>query len=519
MAVILAAGVFPSCARDEGSVGAGEDTASAEETADGGDDMNPYTYLGPGFAYGDGILTASAAVKDNTEEKISGAFAETDFENYSAEITLKPDALFTSAGLLFAASESTAYDGVEGYAFMVRDKRVYLYDLTGSAVSGLMPKELASKSVERAKTGSEIRLRVDKDGKTYRCYYLDDMDGVEPWPEFEFVLTEHRGTGIGAVDNGHGAVFTGLAVKEMAPSGAEQGQVYRNPVFRDFQAADPGVLKVDGKYYCYSTSAPIGYYVYVSEDLVNWSNEGLCMGEAWGLNRSGYYWAPEVVRRADGKFVMVASVEEHLGFAVADSPLGPFIPEKSWTFDKTIDGHIFLDEDGRGYLFCVSWRSGHDYGIWAYALEDDLVTVKQETEVQVISPTDAWEQVSGRVTEGPFVLKHNGKYYLTYSGNGYDAKEYAVGYAVSDSPLGPYEKYKANPILSYTSKLYGPGHHSFTVSPDGSELIIVYHTHASTTAVHPRTICIDRARFAPTESGVDRMEIFGPTHTAQEYPK
>jgi len=226
-----------------------------------------------------------------------------------------------------------------------------------------------------------------------------------------------------------------------------------------------------------------------------------------------------VVRRADGKFVMVASVEEHLGFAVADSPLGPFIPEKSWTFDKTIDGHIFLDEDGRGYLFCVSWRSGHDYGIWAYALEDDLVTVKQETEVQVISPTDAWEQVSGRVTEGPFVLKHNGKYYLTYSGNGYDAKEYAVGYAVSDSPLGPYEKYKANPILSYTSKLYGPGHHSFTVSPDGSELIIVYHTHASTTAVHPRTICIDRARFAPTESGVDRMEIFGPTHTAQEYPK
>ena len=519
MAVILAAGVFPSCARDEGSVGAGEDIASAEETADGGDDMNPYNYLGPGFSYGDGILTASAAVEDNTEEKISGAFAETDFENYSAEITLKPDALFTSAGLLFAASESTAYDGVEGYAFMVRDKRVYLYDLTGSAVSGLMPKELASKSVERAKTGSEIRLRVDKDGKTYRCYYLDDMDGVEPWPEFEFVLTEHRGTGIGAVDNGHGAVFTGLAVTEMAPSGAEQGQVYRNPVFRDFQAADPGVLKVDGKYYCYSTSAPIGYYVYVSEDLVNWSNEGLCMGEAWGLNRSGYYWAPEVVRRADGKFVMVASVEEHLGFAVADSPLGPFIPEKSWTFDKTIDGHIFLDEDGRGYLFCVSWRSGHDYGIWAYALEDDLVTVKQETEVQVISPTDAWEQVSGRVTEGPFVLKHNGKYYLTYSGNGYDAKEYAVGYAVSDSPLGPYEKYKANPILSYTSKLYGPGHHSFTVSPDGSELIIVYHTHASTTAVHPRTICIDRARFAPTESGVDRMEIFGPTHTAQEYPK
>ena len=496
------------------------------ETADeGGEDMTPYTYLGKNYTLEGDTLIAAPATDDRAAEIFSGAFLPADSADnltLTAEITLTLDSLYSSAGILFCASESKSYDGIEGYAFMIRDKRVYLYDLTGSAYSGLMVKELASKSVERPKTGAEIRLRVDRSGKTYRCYYLDDLDGVDPWPEFEFFLTEHRGTGVGAVDNGHGASFSNLTVSEMDGYGFTQASgtmTYRNPVFRDSQAAEPGVLKVDGKYYCYSTSAPIGYYVYVSEDLVHWTNEGLCMGEAWGLSRSGYYWAPEVVRRADGKYVMVASVEEHLGFATADSPLGPFIPEKSWTFDKTIDGHIFLDEDGHGYLFCVSWREGHDYGIWAYALEDDLVTVKAETEVQVISPTDAWEQVSGRVTEGPFVLKHNGKYYLTYSGNGYDAKEYAVGYAIADSPLGPYKKYAANPILSYTSKLYGPGHHSFTVSPDGEELIIVYHTHASTTAVHPRTICIDRARFAPTASGVDRLEIFGPTHTPQEVPK
>ena len=509
-----------SCRKDAVSDpgdGVGE-SAAEDETADGGEEVNPYTYLGPGYTFSDGTLTAAPTTKDKAETQFSGAFMDAEAENYRLDVTLTLDSLTSSAGVLFAASESQAYDGIEGYAFTLRDKRVYLYDLTGSSLSGLMPAELASKSVERPKTGAEIRLRVEKSGNVYRCYYLDDAEGVEPWPEFEFVLTDHRGKGVGAADNGHGAVFTSLSCVA-APEKPLSGKTYRNPVFRDLQAADPGVLKADGKYYCYSTSAPIGYYVYVSDDLVNWKNEGLCMSEAWGLSRSGYYWAPEVVRRADGKFVMVCSVEEHLGFAVADSPLGPFIPEKSWTFDKTIDGHIFLDEDGRGYLFYVSWRSGHDYGIWACELEDDLVTVKPETEVPVISPTDAWEQVSGRVTEGPFVLKHSGLYYLTYSGNGYDAKEYAVGYAVSKSPLGPYEKYKANPILSYTSKLYGPGHHSFTTSPDGSELIIVYHTHASTTAVHPRTICIDRARFAPTDAGVDRLEIFGPTHTAQEYPK
>ena len=525
IALILSAVLFLSlfsCSKPAQIQPGSEQEGPGTDGADsGGETVNPYTYLGPNYTFDGEKLTAAPTAADTFTEVYSGAF--TDFpadetENCTAELSLTLDNVYSGAGLLFAASESAAYDGIEGYVFLIRDKRVYLYDLTGSSYSGLVAKELASKSVERPKSGSDIRLRVVKTGNVYRCYYLDDMEGVEPWPEFEFSLAEHKGKGFGAADNGHGARFSSLTVTSFEYAEPEGWNYYRNPVFREFQAADPGVLKVDGNYYCYSTSAPIGYYVYVSEDLVNWTNAGLCMGEAWGLSRSGYYWAPEVVRRADGKFVMVASVEEHLGFAVADSPLGPFVPEKNWTFDRTIDGHIFLDEDGRGYLFCVSWREGHDYGIWAYELEDDLVTVKRETEVQVISPTDAWEQVSGRVTEGPFVLKHGGKYYLTYSGNGYDAKEYAVGYAVSDSPLGPYEKYKANPILSYTSKLYGPGHHSFTTSPDGSELIIVYHTHASTTAVHPRTICIDRARFAPTASGVDRLEIFGPTHLGQRYP-
>ena len=77
MAATLLAGLFPACARDEGSGGGGEETTAAEETADGGVDMNPYTYLGPGFTYGDGILTASAMAKDNAEELFSGAFAQT----------------------------------------------------------------------------------------------------------------------------------------------------------------------------------------------------------------------------------------------------------------------------------------------------------------------------------------------------------------------------------------------------------------------------------------------------------
>ncbi len=508
-----------ACSDDESSAA---EAVELTENNDGEESMvyqNEYAYISDNYTFGIDTVSADAVTDDMFEQVFGAAFgaADIDGENYAVEVDVKLNNAIASGGIIFGAKKSEFYDGFEGYALMMRDRRLYLYEITGSAQSGTVVNQLADKVVKPSKSSRDGRLRVEKDGNTYRMYYLDDMDGVEPWPEFEFVLTAAKTTNVGYIDNGHGAEFGGFEVTSYsAPE--KSGKTYKNPVFGELQAADPGVLKYDGRYYCYSTSAPIGYYVYVSDDLVNWENKGLCCDMAWNVNKNGYYWAPEVIEK-NGKFYMIMSVDEHLGFAVADSPLGPFIPEETWLFEKTIDGHIFVDDDGKAYLFYVSWRDGHEYGIYGCELEDDIVTVKKGTEKLIIKPDDSWEKTEGAVTEGPFVLKHNGYYYLTYSGNGYTSKYYAIGYAVSDTPLGKYERYESNPILSYTSKLYGPGHHSFTVSPDGSELIIVYHVHASTTTVHPRKICIDRARFAPTESGVDRLEIYGPTHTSQRYPK
>ncbi len=503
-----------------------EETSESSETLTlesdtGANDMaeNKFTYAGANYTFSGTEIIAAKTASNSSEQLYSGAFYEDSITagNFAAEVEMSLDSLYSAGGLLFRASSSEVYDGFDGYALMIRDRKIYLYEIGGSSSSGMIFTELGRRAIEDYKSGDTLKLRIERDSNTVRMYYLDDMDGVEPWPEFEFVLNEYRGTGIGVVDNGQGVSFNNLTVMEYtAPKKSEQ--LYKNPVFGEEQAADPGVLYWDGTYYCYSTSAPIGYYVYTSTDLVNWKNEGLCCEAAWGIDKAGYYWAPEVVEH-NGKFYMIMSVDEHLGFAVADSPLGPFIPEETWLFNKTIDGHIFIDDDGRAYLFYVSWRDGHEYGIYGCELEDDIVTVKPNTEVHLLSPKESWEKVDGGVTEGPFVLKHNGVYYLTYSGTGYTSPSYAVGYATSDSPLGEYTRYNGNPILSYTSKLYGPGHHSFTTSPDGSELIIVYHVHSSTTEVHPRKICIDRARFVPTESGIDRLEIYGPTHTSQEYPK
>ena len=516
-ALLLSASLLPLAGCTSGSMQTEQETSGSVTEIPAAEE-NRFSVFGENYSFDGTTITAAVSAPNNFEQVFSGAFYEDSLleGDFAAEVEVTLHSLYSSGGLLFRASSAEDYDGYEGYALMIRDRKLYLYEAGGSKSFGMSFTELGRVSIEDYKRGTALRLRAEREGNTFRLYYLDDADGVEPWPEFEFVLNSCRGTGIGVADNGHGVTFDNLTLT-MYEAPEKSGSTYKNPVFGEAQAADPGVLFYDGKYYCYSTSAPIGYYVYTSDDMVNWKNEGLCCDMAWGISKSGYYWAPEVIEH-NGKFYMIMTVDERIGFAVADSPLGPFIPEKTWLFDKTIDGHVFIDDDGQAYLYYVSWRDGHEYGIYGCELEDDIVTVREGTEVQLLKPKEAWEKVDGNVTEGPFLLKHNGIYYLTYSGTGYTSPDYAVGYATSDQPLGTYARYEGNPILSRTEKLYGPGHHSFTTSPDGSELFIVYHVH-NTSEVHPRKICIDRARFAPTSSGTDRLEIFGPTHTAQEYPK
>ena len=147
-------------------------------------------------------------------------------------------------------------------------------------------------------------------------------------------------------------------------------------------------------------------------------------------------------------------------------------------------------------------------------MNEDLLSVKFETERLICVGDEAWEQHTPpcRTVEGPFVLKHKGKYYLTYSANDCCDPYYAVGFATADSPFGPFEKYEKNPILSKTDAVNGTGHHSFTTTKDGKQLICVYHCHQDLSTVHPRMTCIDPAQFVYDETlGFDILQILGPT--------
>jgi beta-xylosidase len=252
------------------------------------------------------------------------------------------------------------------------------------------------------------------------------------------------------------------------------------------------VIKVGDTYYLYATTHTRGYDVYVGKDLVHWENKGLAFDDP----RRGV-WAPDVFhnKRGDGKFYLYytdnmtgvprSGMNKQIGVAVADSPLGPFV-DQGVLATHSIDAHLFQDDDGRLYLYYVDLAGG--FKIIAQPMADPAR--KQGEATTVIRPTEPWEKRSGEVTEGPFMLKHQGTYYLTYSGTGADSPDYAIGYATSKSPTGPFEKYARNPIAHRGGQVLGPGHHCVIAAPNG-RLWIVYHQKWNADRSFHRFLAID----------------------------
>ncbi|HSC82076.1 MAG TPA: family 43 glycosylhydrolase, partial [Pseudomonas sp.] len=118
----------------------------------------------------------------------------------------------------------------------------------------------------------------------------------------------------------------------------------------------------------------------------------------------------------------------------------------------------------------------------------------------LLEPTLAWEKgFFLDITEGAWMYKHADTYYLMYSGGETMFGEYAMGYATSNSPLGPFVKYPGNPILRSTSAedgkpgIYSPGHHSIVRDDEGTDWVI-YHQKKSywDVSLSRRYICRDR---------------------------
>lgn len=260
--------------------------------------------------------------------------------------------------------------------------------------------------------------------------------------------------------------------------------------------ADPYILLDGDTYYSYGTHADDGIAYYTSNDLQVWSSQGLALHKS-NTTEDQRFWAPEVYKMGN-RYIMYYSANEHLFAATADSPRGPFKQVGGYMLqtligdEKCIDSSVFIDDDGRIYLFFVRFTDGNC--IWMCELQSDGITPVEGSLRHCISVSAAWEQKMARVCEGPFVIKRNNIYYLTYSANHYQSPDYGVGYAQTRSLTGTWKKYSGNPILQRRDNLIGTGHHSLFTDKEG-QLRIVFHAHDTETNIHPRRMYIGTVAF------------------------
>ena len=266
-------------------------------------------------------------------------------------------------------------------------------------------------------------------------------------------------------------------------------ETFYSPIYGKIGIGDPTVIHHDGKYYLYPTGDNHSYYVYIATDLVQWKKGPMVFWSA----ESGV-WAPDVLfNPPDKKFYLYYTVNRRVGVAVADSPEGVF-EDLGTLINNAIDANMFLDDDGRYYLYYA------EYPAFRVHVQPMETPVRKKGEpLEIIRPDKRWEMKQREVNEAPWMLKREGTYYLLYSGGGPDTEDYAIGYAASKSPIGPFSKYAGNPIVKKGDGVFGPGHCATIKTPDG-KLWMIYHQKREGKKGWDRIICIDALWF--DEKGV-----------------
>jgi len=214
------------------------------------------------------------------------------------------------------------------------------------------------------------------------------------------------------------------------------------------RTADPsGHVWADGRMYLYTShdeECQVDFFmkdwhVFSSADLVHWTDHGVVLSVndlSWADN---YAWAPDAAYK-NGKYYFVfpagTGVKDRkhpenstkwmgIGVAVSDSPAGPFkdaIGGPLWTEPYANDPSLFIDDDGKAYLYF------HGGGDWLVAeMADDLLSVQGEFYRMDMGGYEP-------KMEGPWVFKRNGIYYFTMPEN-----NRMLSYFMGLSPKGPWK--------------------------------------------------------------------------------
>jgi len=284
----------------------------------------------------------------------------------------------------------------------------------------------------------------------------------------------------------------------------------QNPVIQTKFTADPAPLVYKDTVFLYTTNdehnAGPGmgkflmknWLLYTSTDMVNWTDHGIVASLksfTWGRQDNGA-WAHQCIER-NGKFYLYCTVQgSGIGVLVADSPYGPFkdpIGKKLVGGDdiwSTIDPSVFIDDDGQAYLY---WGNPN---LWYVKLNKDMISYSGEI-VKVTGIGKMKNQTTPdpyHYQEGPWAYKRNGHYYMSYAST---CCPEGIGYAMSDSPTGPWE-YKGY-IMRPNSK--SSGNHPGIIDYKGNSYVFGfnYRLNFMLTDLHHerRSVCIEEFKYNP----------------------
>ncbi len=294
--------------------------------------------------------------------------------------------------------------------------------------------------------GGQIEIRIDSlGGKLLGTLNVPGTGGWEQWQTLTLDLT---------------AIVTGTHDLYFAFKGRKGPKLFNfdwwemrgleqvnMPLFQTKYTADPSPLVVGDTLFLYTShdASPedipdaneknsAGFFMYdwllwSTTDMVNWTEHGAVASLkdfSWRSRENGA-WAIQTVER-NGKYYLYAPLHGHgIGVLMSDSPYGPFKDplgeplvwqKEHW---NDIDPTVFTDDDGQAYMY---WGNPHTY--WAKLNEDMISLGSGITQLPHIP----------NYQEGPWFYKRNGHYYLAFAST---CCPEALGYAMSDSPTGPWE--------------------------------------------------------------------------------
>jgi len=267
--------------------------------------------------------------------------------------------------------------------------------------------------------------------------------------------------------------------------------------------ADPTIVAAAGGqqgYYVVATGR--GIPMLYSADLKDWRRVGRVFAEdvpAWAkaeVPKADNIWAPDLSFH-DGLYYLYYAVSSFgsqrsvIGLAV-NKTLDPQSPDYRWV-DRgkvlesfpgqgdfnAIDPALYVDQDGRWYLFFGSYWSG----IKMVALDPQTKKPSQDAE---IVPAAARPRQPPHAVEAPFVIFRDGYYYLFTSWDrccdGADS-DYKVMVGRARMVSGPYVDADGRALLDGGGTLVlagnerwrGPGHNSVLTTEAGQWL--VHHTY------------------------------------------